>query len=142
MHAFADDPTADWFIYEGGASPTPMNPFISTNFRLSHTTSAVPAYWVSDEPPEDLSLLRGTRIADVGSPSQKGLLLDDRGGRFSQSPEPGLEEMIAVALADGSVLWRFPEPRNAEFWGVERVGLGAVSRPIMTTRHGILGRDF
>ncbi|MBL8745788.1 MAG: type II secretion system protein [Phycisphaerae bacterium] len=142
MHAFADDPSADWFVYEGRGASAPANPFISTSFRLTHTTSAVPAYWITEEPPEDLTLLRGTRVEDVRAPSKKGLLLDVRAGFFAQSPPPALEGMIAVAFGDGSASWQYPVPRTAEHWGVERIGLGAASFPIMTTRQGILGQDF
>lgn len=141
MHAFETDPSADWFVWRG-AGPRSPNPFISTNYRLTHTTSAAPEYWMTDEAPDDLTWLRGTRVDSVRYVSQKGLLLDYRAGRFARPLDPGYEEQIAVAFADGSASWRHPEPRQAEYWGVQRVGLGAGSWPIMTTRGGLCGRDF
>lgn len=142
FHAFAGDPGADWFIYDGPSPPSVGNPFVSTNFRLSHTTSARPEYWRGEDHPEDLELLRGTRLDEVRFPSNKGILLDWISGRFGRPPEPDRKDLISVAMGDGSASFRAPQPLHAESWGMIRTGLGATSWPIMTTYDGVYGRDF
>lgn len=141
MHVFADDPHADWFICDVPGAQRSTNPFISTNFRLTHTTSAIPTYWMGEEPPEDLSMLRGVTVADVRYPSSKGILLDVRTGMFSPNEPERESGRMTVAWADGSVNRSRPTNPHPESWGVQRSGLGAISYPIMTTARGVWGRD-
>jgi len=116
---------------------------IPTDYFLSHTVHAAPGYWVGDEPPENLGLLRGTTWDQVRYPSNKTILLQmiaadgPKGG-----PDPKINYIdTTVGLADGSAKVVFYPPENFEKNIVTRP-FGAKSLPSLSTRNGLDGRDY
>jgi len=115
--------------------------FLWARFWLSQGAFALPPYWSTDAPPDDLSLYQGTRLDVIAFPSSKGLLLDIHSGLFEVDDSPAAaRDTIFVALGDGSA---GPRPVTDELndnW-VFRPSSSA-PLPTLATRHGFLGRDF
>lgn len=119
------------------------NPIMYSRYWLTNTVAADARFWDDVQAPDDLTLLRGVRQASVKYPAQKGLLFDTRYAALRQQRYGQLRGAIAsFGLADGSAAmkpWPDPEDRQRV---VDRVGFGAHPWPIMSTRHGVHGRDF
>ena len=109
-----------------------------TLFALSTTTSAAPAYWDTDEPPDDLALLRATRTTEMSSPSSKGLIVDLL---FDTSQRGAIgSSFTRIGMGDGSAArrqWGLADPQNV----VSRP-YGAIAWEVLSTRHGLRGRDY
>ena len=110
---------------------------VISHYFLTDTVFAVPEYWVSDEPPDDLSLLHGVTIDDVQYPSDKGELVDMR--------EISIEHPVNIGMFDGSIRkLNWPSSYDEQIHGTGWVSrpFGARVFPVMTTRKGVWGRDF
>jgi len=121
--------------------PFPNQPpgVFRTNIGFTGTTAAAPAYWRAGEPPADPSLFRSTRIAEMASPSGKGLLMDWQ--TFSPTPSVSGQTRVVVGMGDGSVsrrLFDVGDPSNI----VDRTDLGATPTEVFSTRDGLRGRDY
>jgi prepilin-type N-terminal cleavage/methylation domain-containing protein len=114
----------------------------TTDILLAHGCSAYATYWDTDDAPIDDTLLRGSTLGDVRFPSLKGLTFDGTSGNYLNKPGPNSNPVFYTAgRADGSAglidLANIP----AEILPVDRP-YGAVEFPILSTRHGLAGRDF
>jgi prepilin-type N-terminal cleavage/methylation domain-containing protein len=117
---------------------------VRTQFFMTHTAFAAPAYWRGEKAPGDFSLFRGTRLNDVQFPASKGMLLDVSVRLFAPSSRNATGVVggseASVGKADGSaavVVWKAGEPGSA----VERP-FGAIAWPVLSTPGGLAGRDF
>ncbi len=115
-----------------GVSPE----LIRSRFWLSATTAAAARYWDEDSPPDELTLYRGTRHGDVNLPAQKGLLVDIGWETFA--PRPGTQMSVGACDGSASVI-PWPAESGAT---VDRSVWGSVTWPVISTRHGLAGRDF
>jgi prepilin-type N-terminal cleavage/methylation domain-containing protein len=117
----------------------PANVF-TTGFFLTHGCSAYAQYWDADDAPIDETLIRGSLLSDVRFPSSKGLVFDADSGDYLNKPGPEGPKLFAVGRADGSAgtLDILNPPGDAP---VNRP-YGAIPFPVMSTRHGLAGRDF
>jgi len=111
---------------------------VACRYWLTHTAFAAPAYWVGSEPPDDLSLLRGTRQSQLRQPARKGMILDLAGGFFDERyPHHSNKVLVGMGDASASVHDGFPVSSS-----VSRP-FGAVDYwPIMSTDGGLAGIDF
>lgn len=115
---------------------------IRARLFLTNTASADPAFWITDEQPEDLSLLRSTAQFQVVFPAEKGLLVDIRAGlydpRRAHLAHPGFDASVGWCDGSGRILHWSPEDptRAVERW------FGAKWWQVMATRGGLGGRDF
>lgn len=109
---------------------------VITYFLLSHATSAAPAYWVGEFPPDDLSLYRAMRSTDTRYPSAKGLLVDLNEDVFNAETA---DDRWSVGMADGSAAVR---PRRLIGHENLQRPYGAIFWPVLTTPEGLHGRDY
>ncbi len=117
---------------------------IPTDYFLSHTVHAAPQYWIGDDPPENLGLLRGTTWDQVRYPSNKTILLQMIAADGpKRGPDPKINYIdTTVGLADGSAkIVFYPPPGDFESNIVSRP-FGALSWPSLSTRNGLEGRDY
>lgn len=108
-----------------------------TWFWMTHAAFARPEYWVGEDVPDDPSLYVGVRLDEATFPSAKGLLFDV--ASFS-SLEPNAKDYKA-GFADGSAgFFSAAQPPLI----VEHLNrpYGAAPWRVLTTEHGIRGRDF
>lgn len=116
------------------------DPHFLTPYWMTACAFAVPAYWVGDLTPLDLSLYRGARISDCTFPSSKGMILHLLSGVFVRD-ETHTNTFFAAAV-DGSA-GPHPMPGDDDLYD------NLVSRPYgappvvtISTRNGLWGRDF
>lgn len=121
-------------------------------FLMTDTAFAAPEYWVTDEPPDDLSLIRGTRTTEVSFPALKGLmaefarigLVDARGRPLAGSADTGARQTARVlaVTGDGSAALRpFVTKESVQDAAVQRP-FGCWNTYIFATRNGLRGRDW
>ena len=112
----------------------------TSGFFLAHGCSAHARYWDADDAPIDDTLIRGSLLSDVRFPSSKGLVFDANSGDYLNKPGSDGPKLFAVGRADGSAgtLDILNPPGDAP---VNRP-YGAIPFPVMSTRHGLAGRDF
>lgn len=120
---------------------------IRSRYQFTCTAFADAEYWVGDDVPASLDLLRGTQVSAIRHPAHKGLTVDITIGAFSDRDRDGTvdadaELFVTTALGDGSaraVPWFRGEPDWSRV--VERPH-GALPWPIFSTRGGLAGTDF
>ncbi len=102
-------------------------------FWMTCTAFAVPEFWHGERAPDDLSLLRGTRLTHMRQAARKGILLDMGGGQMY-----GQGTQILVTTGDGAVAPYLPERATQP---VTRP-YTALPYPTMSTPEGLAGIDF
>jgi prepilin-type N-terminal cleavage/methylation domain-containing protein len=112
----------------------------SSDLLLAHGCSAAPRYWDGDDAPIDDTLIRGSTLADVRFPAQKGLTWDTSSGKYLNKEGSSATALSTAGRADGSAgLIDMANPAGDA--PVNRP-YGAFVFPIMSTRYGLAGRDF
>ncbi|XVJ58241.1 MAG: type II secretion system protein [Tepidisphaera sp.] len=112
----------------------------TTQFRIAHGCSASAQYWDTDDAPIDDTLLRGSTLGDVRFPSHKGLTWDAGSGKYLNKEGDDSIALYTAGRADGSAgLIDIANP-PADL-PVSRP-YGAIPFPVLSTRHGLAGRDF
>ncbi len=130
LHRMGIDLTILSHVY----SPRSKPQRVWTWFWMTHAAHARPEYWVGSDIPDRLSLYQGVRLDETTFPSAKGLLID------VAIPEDDRDEYKA-GFADGSAGFFSSTNPPAIIEHLNRP-FGAVPWRILTTEHGIRGRDF
>ncbi len=119
---------------------------IRSKYLLTHNAFAKSPYWDADEAPEGLGWFVPCRLSEVSYPSEKGILLDifttSLANRSGNRPTPAIDSPVAFADSSiGSSHWASPLDVYPRELVVERP-YGAWGRTILSTRHGLSGRDL
>jgi prepilin-type N-terminal cleavage/methylation domain-containing protein len=112
----------------------------TTDIRITHGCSAYATYWDTDDAPIDETLLRGSTLGDVRFPSQKGLMVDWSSADLLKSSKSDATAFHTAGRADGSA--SLIDIVNPSADAPVNRPYGASPFPIMSTRHGLAGRDF
>jgi prepilin-type N-terminal cleavage/methylation domain-containing protein len=111
-----------------------------SDIRLTHACSAYATYWDTDDAPIDDTLLRGSTLGDVRFPSLKGITWDTSSGSLLNKPNSDGPRFYTAGRADGSA--GLIDIANPTADAPVQRPYGASPFPIMSTRHGLAGRDF
>lgn len=112
---------------------------VITFHLLTHAAAAMPRYWIRGEVPTDPSLIRGVQAALIRYPASKGLLLD----ATRISTDPRVPDGACVGMADGSAVTRNFRPYDEKLIMSDlHPRIGVSPWRVLTTEHGIYGRDF
>ena len=139
--------TSDDMLPAAGGEPPPDRLFRSS-FLMTDTAFAAPAYWKTDEPSEDLSLIRGTRTSEIAFPSLKGIVMEfgeigfvDPSHSSRRDPDIGSLRVLAVTGDGAAALRPFATRPTVEQAAVSRP-FGCWSTYLFATRDGLRGRDW
>lgn len=142
-----------YWIYTGGEGraspyllePNPDEPNLPSRCKvqMTHAVQAASAYWRGAEPPEDKSLFRGSRTADVRYPSHKGILTHVRAYAYAAPSSTASEGIVRTlhSFADGhaSTIIRTADWASQPDFPLR--GFGAIPHPVFTTFDGMFGID-
>jgi prepilin-type N-terminal cleavage/methylation domain-containing protein len=112
----------------------------TSDIRLTHACSAFAPYWDADDAPIDDTLLRGSTLGDVRFPSHKGITWDVSTGSLLNKQNSDGPRLYTAGRADGSA--SLIDIANPTADAPVPRPYGAHPFPIMSTRHGLAGRDF
>ncbi|MCC6228990.1 MAG: type II secretion system protein [Phycisphaerales bacterium] len=133
------DPSLEVLVHE--ARPD-LRDVLRSPLYLTQTAFAAPSYFGPFETPDDRSLYRPVRRAEMTFPSQKALLLDLRSGSHAeQGSIRWASNRVLVSMGDGSTRLRefVLDEENGNWSARSYYGLLICG---MTTHNGIAGRDF
>lgn len=115
---------------------------VTTNFFLAHACAASWEFWEDPLPTSDTAYLHGVALSAVHFPSLKGLILDIQEG-LGVSDTPGSPITTRTAArVDGSAGVLDIGSSVTQGDGVVGRPYGAVPFRVLSTAHGMSGRDF